>query len=499
MCLIPVPSAISPAGVADMNTRVLLAPQAQVHQQHTAPVPVKPTHRAMPRHPTAQTVQAFRPMSVVFSPQQACSGCCQPGAVNMKVMWTQPRPIVCGQPAVPVLSRKTYSTSPSPAAPWRPAGQGSAQLSVRRVCDGVATSGGSQLPTLAKTVYVAPPRFVRHVSDGTPTHAPRATAPAARGSYGFARQYSEGDAAEVARATEAVGLAAFPAGPEPSAPAAAEAEPLDGGDIVVLAKEAAAPPEEGSPAGGAIVFSTPSERSTSFNSANKSSGTSTPSVPESRLDGQAEGGLEDATPAEECASEEPAAPGDAERPQLGDIVSLGAAAPEECRFHAAVVTNLCTSHCTVIVLDEELRHGIGECWPSYGDVTVKDTLLRLGTRVVVQGMQGARTKMMNGATGVVSMHPTRGHPTFVSKPNSPDQAQLTVCVVFDDPAAVGKKSALVEPRFLRPYEEAVKNMSESVADLVADLSVPSQPEPAHSERTAAIVEALAKFIDQAAQ
>jgi len=154
--------------------------------------------------------------------------------------------------------------------------------------------------------------------------------------------------------------------------------------------------------------------------------------------------------------------------EVGDIVILGAGAPTEYRMCPAIVTKLADLHCTVVVLDSERRIGIGECWPNYVDISmVESSKLRLDSRVVVHGMQGVRTKRLNGFPGVVAAHPRQGHPTFVNKPRNPDRPQLTVCVRFEDPQAAGEHSALIEPRFLLTYDMAVQEMSASLEDALS--------------------------------
>jgi len=149
-----------------------------------------------------------------------------------------------------------------------------------------------------------------------------------------------------------------------------------------------------------------------------------------------------------------------ERPDVGDVVVLGPGVQAEHRMRTGIVTKLADAHCTVVVLDPDRRVGIGECWPNFEDIAaIESRLLRAGTRVTLQKLNGARTRHLNGFSGVVSVHPKQGHPTFITKPSAPDHPQLTVCVKFDDPVAAGERSALLEPRFLLPYEDAMDDMT----------------------------------------
>jgi len=162
----------------------------------------------------------------------------------------------------------------------------------------------------------------------------------------------------------------------------------------------------------------------------------------------------------------------------GDLVLLGPGVPHEYRLCPAVVTKVAERHCTVVVLNSEQRIAVGECWPGFRDIAmVENRMLRLGTRVVVQGMQGQRTQRLNGFSGVVSLHPKQGHPTFVCKPSAPGQPQLTICVCFDDPEAAGERSALIEPRFLQPYDDAVQKMSNSLGDVMVRVASLMSPQP----------------------
>jgi len=161
-------------------------------------------------------------------------------------------------------------------------------------------------------------------------------------------------------------------------------------------------------------------------------------------------------------------------PQLGDIVVLGANTPAEYRDCPAVVVEVFASHCSVIVLDEDRRFGVGECWPNFEDVLVDSCTLRLGTRIVIDGMCGKRTQRFNGHSGTISPHPREGHPVLIRKPSCPDSPQLTVCVLFDNPQETGEKSALLEPRFLFRYDEAVKRVTKCLGDAVASLVAMSE-------------------------
>lgn len=156
--------------------------------------------------------------------------------------------------------------------------------------------------------------------------------------------------------------------------------------------------------------------------------------------------------------------------ECGDLLMLMDGAPQEFRACPAVVTKVAPSHCTVTVLDSNRQNGIGECWPGLQDVIIENKKLRLGTRVVVDGMSGTKTKHLNGLTGVVSAHPREGHPVFIRKASCPDKPQLRVCVSFDDVAAAKNSSVIIEPRFLSPYDDMAVLATQSLSDAVEALS-----------------------------
>jgi len=143
------------------------------------------------------------------------------------------------------------------------------------------------------------------------------------------------------------------------------------------------------------------------------------------------------------------APAD-DRPHLGDMVLLGLRAPMEHRGAPAVVTVVAEEHCTVVVLDESRRFGLGECWPDFQDLSIECRHWRLDSRVRIRGLQGSKTSKLNSFCGTICTHKREGHPTFIQKPSAPDSPQLTLCVRLDEPELAGERVVLLEPRFLEP-------------------------------------------------
>lgn len=78
---------------------------------------------------------------------------------------------------------------------------------------------------------------------------------------------------------------------------------------------------------------------------------------------------------------------------------------------------------------------------------------------------------MNGFSGVISVHPKEGHPTFVRKPSDPDNPQLTLCIRLDDPKTAGSKTptVLLEPRFLVPHDKFMRRVSTDLGATLAFL------------------------------
>jgi len=158
-------------------------------------------------------------------------------------------------------------------------------------------------------------------------------------------------------------------------------------------------------------------------------------------------------------------------PELGDIVCLGKRAPSEFRGFSAVVTEIANSHCTVAVLDDDRRYGVGTCWPFFADLSVESRDWRLGKRVVIRGMKGGTAKKLNGFSGVIVRHPRQGHPSFVCKPAQPERPQLVVCLLLDDPEGAGQKSVLLEPRYLSPLDSFLDRIAEKLGDAAAAISL----------------------------
>eukprot|EP00928_Gymnodinium_smaydae_P034117 TRINITY_DN2425_c1_g1_i2.p1 TRINITY_DN2425_c1_g1~~TRINITY_DN2425_c1_g1_i2.p1 ORF type:complete len:343 (-),score=53.05 TRINITY_DN2425_c1_g1_i2:129-1157(-) len=153
----------------------------------------------------------------------------------------------------------------------------------------------------------------------------------------------------------------------------------------------------------------------------------------------------------------------------GDLVQLGPRVMQEFKGMTAIVTKFSPGekHCTVIVLDKDRqRSGVGECWPYLKDITLVSRNFRLGTSVVIKGLQNERSVGYNGKIGTIVPHAREGHPSFVSKKNGDPRPTLVINVEVQGPDEK-RKQVLLEPRFLSPYatelSEAVKNLTDFVA------------------------------------
>jgi len=114
-----------------------------------------------------------------------------------------------------------------------------------------------------------------------------------------------------------------------------------------------------------------------------------------------------------------------------------------------VVKGVEGSSCTVAVLDDSRSVFIGECRVAFSDVALVHSEWRLGTRVVLGGLQSSHMVHLNGLSAVICPHKRHGHPCFVHKPSSPNTGEwLTLCIRFDDPDKSSMHAVLLEPRFL---------------------------------------------------
>lgn len=136
--------------------------------------------------------------------------------------------------------------------------------------------------------------------------------------------------------------------------------------------------------------------------------------------------------------------------EQGDLVLLDRGLqPSRFASCPAVVKGLNSSGCSVAVLDESRSIFIGELHVALSDVVLVHSDWRLGTRVVLGGLQSSHMVHLNGLSAVICPHKRHGHPCFVHKPSSPNTGEwLTLCIRFDEPKKSSMHAVLLEPRFL---------------------------------------------------
>lgn len=156
-------------------------------------------------------------------------------------------------------------------------------------------------------------------------------------------------------------------------------------------------------------------------------------------------------------------------PELGDVIVLGPRSPPEFRGCPAVVTKVADSHCTVVVLDETRCFGIGECWPNFDDLEVESRAWRLGTRVVIDGLMGGRTRHLNGLVGTLVAHPREGHPSFLRKQARLDRPVVALSVRLENPVNPREKSVLLEPRYLAPHDSFLAKVADDLGAMLGQL------------------------------
>eukprot|EP00438_Fugacium_kawagutii_P009734 Skav210506 [mRNA] locus=scaffold601:448656:468862:+ [translate_table: standard] len=136
--------------------------------------------------------------------------------------------------------------------------------------------------------------------------------------------------------------------------------------------------------------------------------------------------------------------------EQGDLVILERGF-QQFALCPGVVKGVDGSTCHVAVLDDSRSVLIGECHVAVSDVALVHSDWRLGTRVVLGGLQSSHMTHLNGLSAVICPHKRHGHPCFVQKPSSPQTGEwLTLCIRFDDPSRSSMHAVLLEPRFLAP-------------------------------------------------
>ncbi|CAJ1368214.1 unnamed protein product [Effrenium voratum] len=138
-------------------------------------------------------------------------------------------------------------------------------------------------------------------------------------------------------------------------------------------------------------------------------------------------------------------------PEQGDLVILGRGVDPVYQLCSAVVKEVKADHCAVAVLDDSRSYSVGECTADFRDIIPVHQDWRIGTRLVVGGLQSSHMRHLNGLYAVVCPHKRFGHPCLISKPSASNRSLwLTLCLRFEDASRSNIHGALLEPRFLTP-------------------------------------------------
>lgn len=142
----------------------------------------------------------------------------------------------------------------------------------------------------------------------------------------------------------------------------------------------------------------------------------------------------------------------AEEPLQGDLVILGRRVQPEFQLCWAVVMCVEGSFCKVAVLDSTKSFCIGECCPRISEMLPVNSDWRVGSRLLIAGLQSSQMSHLNGLTGVVHSHKRHGHPCFLARPGDSDDDKLWlhVCIRLDDPEKGSMHAVLLEPNLLSP-------------------------------------------------
>jgi len=123
----------------------------------------------------------------------------------------------------------------------------------------------------------------------------------------------------------------------------------------------------------------------------------------------------------------------------------------------AVVRSVDETSCRVAVLDATKSFCIGECNPEFSDILPVNSDWRVGSRLIIGGLQSSHMKHMNGLVGVVHPHRRHGHPCFLPRPDDSGDGNLwlNICLRLEDPEKASMHAVLLEPSLLTPYAQAM--------------------------------------------
>eukprot|EP00930_Biecheleria_cincta_P073850 TRINITY_DN61120_c0_g1_i1.p1 TRINITY_DN61120_c0_g1~~TRINITY_DN61120_c0_g1_i1.p1 ORF type:complete len:588 (+),score=87.52 TRINITY_DN61120_c0_g1_i1:46-1809(+) len=141
----------------------------------------------------------------------------------------------------------------------------------------------------------------------------------------------------------------------------------------------------------------------------------------------------------------------------GDLVILGRRVQPEFQLCWAVVRSVEETSCRVAVLDATKSFCIGECCPEFSEILPVNSDWRVGSRLIIGGLQSSHMKHLNGLIGVVHPHRRHGHPCFLPRPGDSDDGNLwlNICLRLEDPEKASMHAVLLEPSLLTPCAQVL--------------------------------------------
>ncbi|CAE7211862.1 unnamed protein product [Symbiodinium natans] len=119
-------------------------------------------------------------------------------------------------------------------------------------------------------------------------------------------------------------------------------------------------------------------------------------------------------------------------PEQGDLVILGRGVSQQYQLCSAVVKEVHADFCSVAVLDDSRSYSVGECIAKFREVIPVHQDWRVGTRLVVGGLQSSHMRHLNGLYARVCPHKRFGHPCLIQKPSAANGSLwLTLCLRFE--------------------------------------------------------------------
>lgn len=173
----------------------------------------------------------------------------------------------------------------------------------------------------------------------------------------------------------------------------------------------------------------------------------------------------------------PSTPSWVETSVQGDLVILGRRVQPEFQLCWAVVRSVEETSCRVAVLDATKSFCIGECCPEFSEVLPVNSDWRVGSRLIIGGLQSSHMKHLNGLIGVVHPHRKHGHPCFLPRPGDSDDGNLwlNICLRLENPEKASMHAVLLEPSLLTPCAQVLtsKTLAKPLRSYEKNLSLAS--------------------------